>query len=174
MLQHDNALVRKAKKVQTAVIGADLHRAMVATAPKEELLIGRRPVRNWAQLQFFFFVSLAINDTSGNAVRYQTSFCAENYACSSENSTAYGAAYSLQKSPIRPIYSCIYATKGREGREFVLCPRKKKEKSAPMTAIAECGFQEMNHPQYSPDLAPCDHFQFRKLKKALAWTSIFK
>ena len=130
MLQHDNALVRKAKKVQTAVIGADLHRAMVATAPKEELLIGRRPVRNWAQLQFFFFVSLAINDTSGNAVRYQTSFCAENYACSSENSTAYGAAYSLQKSPIRPIYSCIYATKGREWREFVLCPRKKKEVGA--------------------------------------------
>jgi len=22
------------------------------------------------------------------------------------------------------------------------------------TAIAECGFQEMNHPPYSPDLAP--------------------
>jgi len=34
-------------------IGADFHRAMVATAPGEKLLIGRRPVRNWTQLQFF-------------------------------------------------------------------------------------------------------------------------
>jgi len=34
MLQHDNAPVRKAKKVQGAVIGADIHRAMVATAQK--------------------------------------------------------------------------------------------------------------------------------------------
>jgi len=35
------------------------------------------------------------------------------------------------------------------------------------TAIAECGFQEMNHPLYSPDLAPCDYFLFRHLKKHL-------
>ena len=42
------------------------------------------------------------------------------------------------------------------------------------TAIAECGFQEMNHPPYSPDLAPCDYFLFRHLKKHLAGTSIFK
>ena len=34
-------------------------------------------------------------------------------------------------------------------------------------AIAECGFQEMNHPPYSPDLAPCDYFLFRHLKKHL-------
>ena len=33
-------------------IGADFHRAMVATAPGEKLLIGRRPMRNWTQLQF--------------------------------------------------------------------------------------------------------------------------
>jgi len=50
---HDSAPVRKAKKVQGAVIGADINRAMVATAQKEELLIGRRPVRNWTQLHFF-------------------------------------------------------------------------------------------------------------------------
>ena len=30
-------------------IGADFHRAMVATAPGEKLLIGRRPVRNWTR-----------------------------------------------------------------------------------------------------------------------------
>jgi len=35
------------------------------------------------------------------------------------------------------------------------------------TAIAEYGFQEMNHPLYSPDLAPCDYFLFRHLKKHL-------
>ena len=28
-------------------IGADVHRAMVATAPGEKVLTGRRPVRNW-------------------------------------------------------------------------------------------------------------------------------
>jgi len=31
------------------VIGADFHWAMVATAPGEKLLIGRRPVRNWTR-----------------------------------------------------------------------------------------------------------------------------
>jgi len=35
------------------------------------------------------------------------------------------------------------------------------------TAIAECGIQEMNHPPHSPDLAPCDYFLFRYLKKHL-------
>jgi len=34
-------------------IGADFHKAMVATAPGEKLLIGHRQVKNWTQLQFF-------------------------------------------------------------------------------------------------------------------------
>jgi len=34
-------------------------------------------------------------------------------------------------------------------------------------AIAECGFQEMNHPPYSPNLALCNYFLFRHLKKHL-------
>ena len=34
------------------------YRAMVATVPGEKLLIWRRAVRNWTQLQFFFFISL--------------------------------------------------------------------------------------------------------------------
>ena len=42
-------------------IGADFRRSMVATAPREELLIGRRPVRNWTRRTI---VGL---------------FCAENY-----------------------------------------------------------------------------------------------
>ena len=42
-------------------VDADLHRAMMMTAPGEKLLIGRRSVRNWTR------------------VRYQACFCAENY-----------------------------------------------------------------------------------------------
>ena len=33
--------------------GADFHRAMMATAPGEKLLIGRRHMKNWTNLQFF-------------------------------------------------------------------------------------------------------------------------
>jgi histone-lysine N-methyltransferase SETMAR len=32
-------------------------------------------------------------------------------------------------------------------------------------ALKKLKFQELNHPPYSPDLAPCDYFLFRKLKK---------
>jgi histone-lysine N-methyltransferase SETMAR len=34
-------------------------------------------------------------------------------------------------------------------------------------AIQCCGFQELNHPPYSPDLAPSDYFLFSKLKSDL-------
>ena len=34
-------------------------------------------------------------------------------------------------------------------------------------AIRKCGFVELNHPPYSPDLAPTDYFLFRNLKKML-------
>jgi len=55
---------------------------MVATAAAEKLFIGRRrPVRNWTT----HTATLAINDTDGNAARYQACFCAENYICSQEN-----------------------------------------------------------------------------------------
>jgi len=50
------------------VIRADFHRETVATAPGEKkLLMGRRPVRNWTQVHFFF-VSLF--------------FMQKNYTCS--------------------------------------------------------------------------------------------
>jgi len=39
-------------------MGADFHRAMVATAPGEKLVRGRRIVRNWTQLQFLLFFSV--------------------------------------------------------------------------------------------------------------------
>ena len=47
-------LILKSYPMHLAVVLADFHRAVVATAPGEKLLIGRRPVRNWTQLQFFF------------------------------------------------------------------------------------------------------------------------
>jgi hypothetical protein len=31
-------------------------------------------------------------------------------------------------------------------------------------AIQQCGFQQLNHPPYSPDLAPSDYFLFRVMK----------
>jgi len=34
-------------------------------------------------------------------------------------------------------------------------------------AVRECGFQELSHPPYSPDLAPSDFYLFRLLKKNL-------
>ena len=34
-------------------------------------------------------------------------------------------------------------------------------------AITECGFEQLNHPPYSPDLAPSDYFLFRNLKSHL-------
>src|SRR5215813_13513320 len=34
-------------------------------------------------------------------------------------------------------------------------------------AIRQCGFQQLNHPPYSPDLAPSDYFLFRVMKKIL-------
>ena len=35
------------------------------------------------------------------------------------------------------------------------------------TALRECGFEEMPHPPYSPDLAPCDFHLFPNLKRFL-------
>jgi len=32
-------------------------------------------------------------------------------------------------------------------------------------AIRQCGFQQLNQPPYSPDLAPSDYFLFRVMKK---------
>ena len=34
-------------------------------------------------------------------------------------------------------------------------------------AIRECGFEQLNYPAYSPDLAPSDYYLFRNLKKHL-------
>ena len=35
----------------------------------------------------------------------------------------------------------------------------------PMAAVRDCGFELVDHPPYSPDLAPSDYFLFPKMKK---------
>ena len=43
-----------------------------------------------------------------------------------------------------------------------------------ISCILECGFEEMRHPPYSPDLAPSDYHLFQNLKnKSSPWTDIF-
>ena len=37
-----------------------------------------------------------------------------------------------------------------------------------MSAMHDCGFELIDHPPYSPDLAPSDYFLFPNLKKHLA------
>ena len=34
-------------------------------------------------------------------------------------------------------------------------------------AVRDCGFLQLNHPAYSPDLAPSNYYQFRNLKSHL-------
>ena len=34
-------------------------------------------------------------------------------------------------------------------------------------AVCDCGFLQLDHPAYSPDLAPSDYFLFRNLKSHL-------
>ena len=80
------------------------------------------------------------------------------------------------------ITSEYYADLLRKLRETIKCKRRGKltkgvlllHDNAPVhkghlaqAAIKDCGFQELNHPPYSPDLAPSDYFLFRNLKKNL-------
>ena len=64
----NNARFLSPARLHPAIVvsmGADLHGAMVATAPGEKLLIGRRPhVTNWARRTISSLI------------------CAENYLCS--------------------------------------------------------------------------------------------
>ncbi|KFD69492.1 hypothetical protein M514_18364 [Trichuris suis] len=39
-----------------------------------------------------------------------------------------------------------------------------------LAAIQECGFSQIDHPPYSPDLAPIDYFLFGNLKQHLRGT----
>jgi len=41
---------------------------------------------------------------------------------------------------------------------------------AAQQAVRGCGFLQLNHPVYSPDLAPSDYYLFINLKSHLRWT----
>ena len=41
-----------------------------------------------------------------------------------------------------------------------------------MAAVHDCGFELVDHPPYSPDLAPSDYFLFPNMKKTLGWETV--
>lgn len=55
--------------------------------------------------------------------------------------------------------------KGMECWPTVFAPVHKSHLA--QASIRECGFVELNHPPYSPDLAPSDYYLFRNLKSHL-------
>ena len=41
-----------------------------------------------------------------------------------------------------------------------------------MAAVRDYGFELVNHPPYSPDLAPSAYFLLSKIKKTLGWEAV--
>jgi histone-lysine N-methyltransferase SETMAR len=93
--------------------------------------------------------------------------------------------YMLHKETITGVY---YADLLRQLRIAVKEKRRGKLTQVPLllhdnapahrsqlgqAAVLECGFEEMLHPLYSPDLAPSDYDLFPNLKKTPARTEIF-
>ena len=107
-------------------IGADLHRAMVVTAPGEKLLIGRRSVRNWSSCTISSVylcrkLHLFLGKSTKTAAIRAALF----------DSNMHQIVYRLRLRP-RPHWgSLLYLggllLKGGEGKEFVVCRRKKKK-----------------------------------------------
>ena len=112
---------------------------MVATAPGEKLLIGHRPVRNWTQLQFFFFVSTKTAATRAALFDSNMHQSLVGWGFPLGELTALPQTFQLH---LRGLLLKRGEERGEEGRggetrrgkgkrEFVICPRK-NEKSAPM------------------------------------------
>src|SRR5215475_6155686 len=60
--------------------------------------------------------------------------------------------------------------RGEEGSQQARCSfmtTRQCTSAKSQAAIRQCGFQQLNHPPYSPDLAPSDYFLFRVMKKFL-------
>ena len=74
--------------------------------------------------------------------------------------------------PQRRLYARISNRNSVESCRLVSCffitmhPHTYKSRTLRAT-IRKCGFVELNHPPYSPDLAPSDYFLFIYLKKFL-------
>jgi len=134
-------------------MGANFHRAMVATAPGEERLIGRRPVRNWTQLYRQSLIQMVTPYDSKLVfvqkitsvlrkinkkllppeLHFLTPMCTIWFVGWGFAPDPTGGAYSAPPDLLavfrRPTSKGKEGKRrGRGGREFVLCPRKKKEK----------------------------------------------
>ena len=95
---------------QLAGIGADYHRAMVATAPGEKLLTERRPMRNWTQLQFF--PRFAVNWTLTFVLRKINKNCchhAELQFLALIRTTSF-VSWSFASDSTRRAYSAMWGT----------------------------------------------------------------
>ena len=129
---------------------------MVATAPGEKLLIGRRPVGIWTQLQFITFILRKISKKT--ELHFLTPVCTKSFVgwgFTPDGQTPLRGANSAPPDPLavwRGQDRKGTGGEGREGegermrgegrrgedrggREFVLCPSKKKEKSAPICTV---------------------------------------
>ena len=60
--------------------------------------------------------------------------------------------------------------KGEESSQQACCSfmtTRQCTSAKSQAAIWQCGFQQLNYPPYSPDLAPSDYFLFQVMKKFL-------
>jgi len=122
---------------------------MVATAPGEKLLIGRRPVRNWTRrtISSLFLcgkLHLFLGKSTKTAATRAALFDSNMHQIVTWGFTPdpTGGAYSAPPDSLAVFSGGTSKGMGREssggeGREFVLCLGKKKEKSAPMTTHLE-------------------------------------
>ena len=144
------------KNASCVLIGADFNGAMVATAPGEKLLTGRRPLRKWTRRTISgLFLCRKLHLFFGKS----TKTAAIRAALFGSN--MYQIVCPLGLHPIPHWGACsapsdpLAVFRGPRGRErrgkerkgrggersergFVLCPRKKKEKSTLMVSLAEC------------------------------------
>jgi len=117
------------------IIGADFYRAMVATAAWEKLLTGHRPVRNWTQLRYQACsvqkITCILRKINKNCCHQSCIFDSNMHQMVCRRGLhpcrPTGGAYSAPFDPLAVFRGPT--SKGRGGRKFVLCPRKKKKRS---------------------------------------------
>ena len=83
-----------------------------------------------------------------------------------QKTTITGQSYANQL----PLCERPSKRKGEESSQQACCSfmtTRQCTSAKSQAAIQQCGFQQLNHPPYSPDLAPSDYFLFRVMKKFL-------
>jgi len=111
--------------------GADFRRAMVATAPGEKLLIGRRPMRNWTRRTISsLFLCRKLHPFLGKSTKTAANRAAlvDLNVHWGSNPDPTGELIALLQTPYLYLGGLLLKEGERRGqREFVLCPRKKKK-----------------------------------------------